>query len=76
MTNQNLLALESKLDQLILMCDRLHQENITLLKQASNLREREASWMAERSKLIEKNDLARNRVEAMISRLKSLEEQA
>lgn len=76
MTDQNLLTLESKLDQLILQLERLQQENSALHKQTSNLKEREANWLAERSRLIEKNDLARNRVEAMISRLKSLEEQA
>lgn len=75
MTDQSLAALESKLDQLIYTCEQLSQDNASLQKQTATLKERETSWIAERSRLIEKNDLARNRVEAMITRLKSLEEQ-
>ncbi|SDS76558.1 cell division protein ZapB [Halopseudomonas litoralis] len=55
-----------KIDQLIGICDRLQQQNHQLLAQ-------ERSWREERLQLIEKNDLARQKVEAMILRLKSLE---
>ena len=55
-----------KIDQLISICDRLQQQNHQLLAQ-------ERSWREERLQLIEKNDLARQKVEAMILRLKSLE---
>ena len=55
-----------KTDQLIAICDRLQQQNRQLLAQ-------ERSWREERLQLIEKNDLARQKVEAMILRLKSLE---
>jgi cell division protein ZapB len=34
----------------------------------------QSSWTTERAKLIEKNELAKSKVEAMISRLKSLEQ--
>ena len=66
MSNQDLLALETKIDELITEYKRLEQEKRLL--QA----EREA-WKSERAKLIKQNELARSRVEAMIERLKSME---
>lgn len=66
MTDESLHQLEAKLDRLIALCERLAQENRAL-------KEKEAEWQQERTRLIEKNDLARNRVEAMIARLKNLE---
>ncbi|MEJ2043339.1 MAG: TIGR02449 family protein [Reinekea sp.] len=66
MSNQDLLVLEGKVDELIKEYKRLQQE-IRLLQA-----EREA-WKAERGKLIKQNELARSRVEAMIERLKSME---
>jgi len=62
------LTLEAKLDELIRQCNRLQQEN-------AQLKTREAQWQQERVRLVEKNELARTRVEAMITRLKSLEAQ-
>ena len=58
-------SFEADLDQLIELCKRLKKEN-------SYLRERESDLLRERSALIEKNDLARSKVEAMINRLKGL----
>ncbi len=75
MTDSSLQALEHKLDQLIREAARLSQENASLRQQAEAAQQREADWQVERSRLVEKNDLARSRVEAMITRLKSLEEQ-
>ncbi len=69
MSNTALNNLELKLDQLISLCERLDREN-------KSLREKESNWARERTRLIEKNELARTRVEAMIARLKSLETQA
>lgn len=66
MTDHLLQTLESKLDQLLTLCEQLTAEN-------HSYQERENDWQQERRRLIEKNDLARTRVEAMISRLKSLE---
>lgn len=65
-TEQDLHALEVRVEELIRACSHLKAENRAL-------RAREASLLTERASLIEKNDLARSRVEAMISRLKSLE---
>ncbi|WP_423896240.1 TIGR02449 family protein [Candidatus Pelagadaptatus aseana] len=66
MTDQLLQTLESKLEQLLTRCNRLQEEN-------QAYRAKETEWQQERTRLVEKNELARNRVEAMITRLKSLE---
>lgn len=68
-TEQDLHALEVRVEELIRACHHLKAEN-------RSLRSREEALMAERASLIEKNELARNRVEAMITRLKSLESTA
>lgn len=59
-------TLTLKVVQLIELCDRLQAQN-------QHLHAQEKNWREERLQLIEKNDLARQKVEAMISRLKSLE---
>lgn len=59
-------SLEAKLDRLIDQCADLRLEN-------SELKARENDWLRDRTRLMEKNDLARTRVESMIKRLKSLE---
>ncbi|MDO7653175.1 MAG: TIGR02449 family protein [Porticoccus sp.] len=56
---------EQNIDRLINLCARLQKEN-------ESLREREGSLLKERSKLLEKSEMARNRVEHMIVRLKNL----
>lgn len=66
MSDELLLSLEIKLDRLILLTSRLQQEN-------TELKAREHAWLQERVRLIEKNELARSRVEAMITHLKSLD---
>ena len=69
MTDQLLQNVEKKLDQLLNLCDELQQEN-------QHYKDQESDWNLERSRLIEKNEVARTRVEAMITRLKSLETDA
>ncbi len=59
-------ALERKIDDLVRLCARLGRENRALKAQ-------QHAWTVERARLIEKNELAKQRVEGMISRLKSLE---
>ena len=56
---------EDKLDRLIELCQQLKAENRTL-------REREAGLMGERGQLLEKNELARQKIQTMINRLKNL----
>lgn len=68
-SEQDLHALEVRVEELIRACHHLKAEN-------RSLRAREEALMAERAGLIEKNELARDRVEAMINRLKSLEASA
>jgi cell division protein ZapB len=66
MPDDLLLTIETKLDKLILLCTRLQQEN-------AELKTRESEWLRERVRLIEKNELARSRVEAMITHLRNLD---
>ena len=61
--------LNQKLEHLLSLCAQLKDENHSLRQQQSQL-------MTERASLIEKNEQARSRVEAMISRLKSMEDNA
>ncbi|SDR71065.1 cell division protein ZapB [Halopseudomonas xinjiangensis] len=61
--------LSEKISQLISLCEQLQHQNQQLVSQ-------ERHWREERMQLIEKNDLARQKVEAMILRLKSLEHDA
>jgi len=65
-TETDLNHLEQRIDELIDTVSLLTNENTSLRQQKDKL-------STERSHLIEKTELARNRVEAMISRLKSLE---
>ena len=65
-TETDLNHLEQRIDELIDTVSLLTNENTSLRQQKDKLN-------TERSHLIEKTELARNRVEAMISRLKSLE---
>jgi cell division protein ZapB len=67
MSKFTLQGLSQKLDQLLLQHQQLRREN-------QSLRQLEQDWQKERARLIEKNDVARTRVEAMINDLKSLKE--
>ncbi|TAN67076.1 MAG: TIGR02449 family protein [Methylobacter sp.] len=58
--------LENKLDQLIEQYTHIKSEN-------SSLRTKQDSLVREKAKLLEKTTLARTRVEAMITRLKAME---
>ncbi len=69
MDGQQFTALEQKIDELIKLCDLLNNENHALKNRA-------AGWSMERAKLVEKNEMAKAKIEAMIIRLKSLEQDA
>jgi cell division protein ZapB len=69
MSEYTLQQLSAKLDQLIHHCEQLRRDNESLLQ-------REQEWVAERERLMAKNDLARTRVEEMIIHLKNLKEGA
>lgn len=61
--------LEEKIDFLAEECERLRGEN-------KSLKQRYEEWGKERAQLVEKTAIAKNRVEAMISRLKSMGHEA
>jgi len=58
--------LEKRMHDLAGLCSQLHLEN-------QSLKNQQGSLVEERARLIEKNELARSKVEQMIQRLKSLE---
>ena len=60
-------SLEAKVDALIEALDELDRRNSMLESDREN-------WLVERNRLLEKNELAKNKVEAMILRLKALEQ--
>ena len=66
MASSDLALLEEKIDELIKLCERLAVENRAL-------RAKQQSLTADRARLIEKNELAKTRVESMLNRLKALE---
>ena len=66
MANNDLEALEEKVDELIALSEVLVEEN-------QMLKAKQQRWTTERAKLVEKNDLVKNRVESMIARLKALD---
>ena len=65
-TLTELKEVSGRVDRLLEMCQRLAEEN-------RSLRQSQEQLSAERSNLLAKNEQARSRVEAMIARLRSLE---
>jgi cell division protein ZapB len=66
---RELQRVEARLDALLGVCRQLQEEN-------RSLRQRQESLMSERAGLLQKNERARSRVEAMITRLKAMEHSA
>lgn len=67
-TQENdLQALMSRFELLIERVEQLKRQNALLVAQ-------ERSWREERAHLIEKNEIAKRKVESMILRLKALEQ--
>ncbi|NKN32238.1 TIGR02449 family protein [Marichromatium bheemlicum] len=67
MADFDLDQLERQVAALIRLNQRLREENVSL-------RARQETLVAERGELIEKTEQARGRVEAMLSRLRAMEE--
>lgn len=65
-TELDLKRLEVRVEELIRAVRQLKEEN-------SGLRSREDTLVSERASLIEKTELAKTRVESMITRLKSMD---
>ena len=59
--------LEKRVDALVGVCDQLQDEN-------RSLKSRQDTLTAERATLLQKNEQVRARVEAMIGRLKAMEQ--
>ena len=64
--DEELLALETRVQELSALCSRLRLEN-------RSLRSRHDALIEERARLLEKNETARGKVEQMIVRLKAME---
>ncbi|MEC9375711.1 MAG: TIGR02449 family protein [Pseudomonadota bacterium] len=64
---QELARLENRLDELVITCSQLKDEN-------RSLKDRQDSLIADRATLLQKNEQVRARVEAMIGRLKAMEQ--
>jgi cell division protein ZapB len=67
-TEQQLQQLEQRIEELVSISARLRREN-------QSLQVREHKLVEERADLLKKNDVAKSKVEAIISRLKSLEQE-
>ena len=65
-SEQELRTLEVRVEELIRACNHLKDEN-------RMLRVHQETLQSERSELMEKNEQAKSRVDAMITRLRSLE---
>ena len=59
--------LEKRLEELVIICRQLQEEN-------QSLKQRQDALVAERATLLHKNEQVRGRVEAMIGRLKGMEQ--
>ncbi|MEX0730512.1 MAG: TIGR02449 family protein [Aquisalimonadaceae bacterium] len=64
---EDIQQLEQRVERLVDLCARLREENRVL-------RHSQDTLSAERAGLLEKNEMARSRIEAMISRLKAMEQ--
>lgn len=65
--DQDLKRLEFRVEELVRAVERMKDENRSLRAQQEHM-------TVERAQLIERNELARSRVEAMIGRLKAMEQ--
>ena len=66
MSEMDYKALERKVNQLIDLCRQLDAQNKTLMQEKAN-------WKTERAQILQQKEDARNKVEAMITRLKAME---
>ncbi len=64
--DQDLKQLEFRIDELVRLAARLKEEN-------RSLQQKQETLVTERAALLQKNELVRTRVEAMITRLRAME---
>ena len=67
MSDERFEALNSKVDTLISLCGEMKQENQLLKASQEN-------WHAERRQLMEKNKTTKSQLEAILAKLKAMEE--
>ena len=67
MSHFDIEILERQVDELIQICNRLREENTWL-------RARQVTLGEDRAQLVEKTELARSKVESIVSRLKTMED--
>ncbi len=67
MSEDKFQTLNGKVESLISLCVEMKQEN-------QLLRANEENWHSERRELLEKNKVTKTRLEAILARLKALEE--
>lgn len=67
MEASQLQSFSAKVEQLLAYCQKLEADNASL-KALQN------EWLSERTKLLQKNDLAKTKIESMITRLKAMEQ--
>lgn len=65
--DHELQRVEKRLDELVVICKQLQEEN-------RSLKQRQDSLIEDRATLLQKNEQVRGRVEAMIGRLKAMEQ--
>lgn len=68
MTDTSFKTLEGKVDSLIQLCAEMKSEN-------KNLREQQHSLQTERTNLLNKNQMAKARLEKVLVRLKSMQQE-
>ncbi|MBE9532743.1 MAG: TIGR02449 family protein [Proteobacteria bacterium] len=68
MEKEAIQQLEVQVDDLLKASRRIRDENMLLKSQKS-------AWLSERAQLVEKTDTARSRIEAMVGRLKELDDE-
>jgi cell division protein ZapB len=68
MEKSEIQQLERDVGELLHISRRSREENMLL-------RSQQAAWLIERGQLIEKTDLARNRIEKMMARLKEMDDE-
>jgi len=66
MEASQLQVFSAKVEKLLNHCHALEADNAALKRL-------QGEWQGERTKLLQKNDLAKNKIESMIGRLKALE---
>lgn len=67
MNDERFHTLDQKIDALIELCAAMKREN-------QLLRANEHNWQSERQQLLDNNKLAKNRLESVLHRLKSMEQ--